>query len=197
MEKINLDLLFKSKKSQLNFLYNAVLTYRLQTNSILELFDCEKLLGVSTEEGIFNYFMDKLNACHAPLIFMFNNLHNDQEHQKYEFYKYYQKLIITRMGKKDVFVEYIEDILDNRYYELIKSKKNEYTTDEYKIIAKFQLKYALSSNYIAGVIGKSENGYTSQIKRIFSNDEYFLRDYKELLEYTSYKSLNHIKNREA
>ena len=146
MEKIDLNRLFGSEQSKLNFFYHSILTFRLQTDSIVEMFDTENLIGASSEEEVFNYLMKNLNSCHDAWIFLFNVLHNDQEHQKQEFYKYYQKLVISRKTNKQLFIEYLRDIEDVDYYNIVKMKKEDYTLEDYKVLGNFQRKYALSSS---------------------------------------------------
>lgn len=194
MKKIDLNRLFGSEQSKLNFFYHSILTFRLQTDSIIEMFDTENLIGASSEEEVFNYLMKNLNGCHDALIFLFNVLHNDQEHQKQEFYKYYQKLVISRKTNKELFIEYLRDIEDVDYYNIVKMKKEDYTLEDYKVLGNFQRKYALSSSYIADVIGKQNSTYGFCLKRVFQDDPYFLNEYQQLMDYTTYLSQIHHKS---
>ena len=194
MEKIDLDRLFGSEQSKLNFFYHSILTFRLQTDSIIEMFDTKSLIGASSEEEVFNHLMKNLSSCHDAWIFLFNVLHNDQEHQKLELYKFYQKLVISRKANKEWFMEYLRDIQDVDYYNIVKMKKDSYTDEDYKVLGKFQRKYSLTSRYMEGVIGIDSSSYAKHVKKVYENDPYFLEEFKQLMDYTAYLAQVHPKH---
>ena len=73
-------------------------------------------------------------------------------------------------------------------------KKEDYTLEDYKVLGNFQRKYALSSSYIADVIGRQNSTYGSCLKRVFQDDPYFLNEYQQLMDYTTYLSQIHHKS---
>lgn len=188
MEKIDLNKLFNKKENQINFMYNSILTFRLQTNSIMELFDTESLLGVSSEEEVFKKITSDLSSCYQSLIFLFNILHNDQEYQKAEFYKYYQKLLISKSYNMDVFKDYLNDICDKEYYKLTSLRKESLTDEDYLVLSKFQIKYALSSNYMQGVVGVGNSQYSKKVRKLHEDDPHFLDEFEQLMEHTAIRS---------
>lgn len=176
---------FKNKKSQKEFLINCALTFRLHIDLLTELFQYEEVFDVNTKEELYSALVSYNYSIHNAMVYLLDIDNYNQELAMNEFKKFYAKFLISLKTKNKVYIDYLNELNNHKFLEIIEKDSGTYNDDEYFSIVKYQLKYALSIREISRIISRSHSGYVYRAKKV-------LQDYPELLE--SYNRLIEFNN---
>lgn len=184
MQKLDLNLLFRKKESKLIFVSSLILTFRLNMDSVMELFDCEDVFDTSDIREVYekiirsNYDRDKsFNYCliHEQC---------DQELAKRNCKKYFDLFNIALIGKnKQRIAEYQAILRDDDYLAVQNKYYYDMTDEEFLCVVKFQLKYSLTCQKMVDDNRNSASSYSQKAKRILKDKPELLERFINLEEY--------------
>lgn len=183
MEKILLSNIFKKSENQKSFVLETALVFRLKLETLLQIYDIEKIYGVSTSEELYKKLIEENFWIDFSLNYLFFNDQTDQNLALTEFYNYYNKLMIALRMKNNVFKEYL-DVLSDKGINAIKSKDCEnLTPEECLIVIKYQLKYAIPTRVIEKEFGIYRSTYQKKVAKILKQNPELYEKYQNLMNY--------------
>lgn len=167
--KLRLDI-FKEDISETQLLGHLILYFRVKLQSLVNIFNCnEKML-----KDLHKNFGD--NAINY--LFQYDN--TNELIAVDELISFYKKLIPVR-NNKELFNKVMSEIDDTKIKRILSNKlindQNVYD------VLKFQIKYALSNEYIISLFNISLEEYENLIKDILEKDPILYSNYTNLLNY--------------
>ena len=183
MEKILLSNIFKKSENQKSFVLETALVFRLKLETLFQIYDIEKIYGVSTSEELYKKLIDENFWIDFSLNYLFFNDQTDQNLALTEFYNYYNKLMIALRMNKTVFKEYL-DFLSDKGINAIKKKDNlDLTYPDYLEILNYQLKYAIPSIAIEKEFGICRSVYQKKVSKLIEQNPELYEKYHSLMDF--------------
>lgn len=183
MKKVVLNELFKKIENQKSFVLEAALVFRLNLDSIFQLFDIEDIFKVNTKEELYNKLLQENFMIDYSLKYLFYADSTDQDMAINNFINYYNKLMISLKLHNNTYREYL-DVLKDKEIDNIKSKSTEdLNNEDYFAILNYQLKYAMPTRMVEKEFDIYRTTYTRRINKILAENPLLSEKYHNLMNY--------------